>query len=124
MPVFLAQIQGASHISAPGMTLGACAAWLRWQLMGDMTMRKQFVGDDCVLCMRRAARGARRAARGATGRRSRKVCKIVTRVRKRVSPRSTHARLTVQLTVSRFARTRTDLASYTAYNPRPRTKRG
>jgi hypothetical protein len=54
VPVFLAQIQGASHISAPGMTPGACAAWLRWHLMGDTTMRMQFAGDDCVLCMRRS----------------------------------------------------------------------
>jgi hypothetical protein len=53
VPVFLAQIQGASHISAPGMTTGACAAWLRWQLLGDATMRQQFAGDDCVLCKRR-----------------------------------------------------------------------
>jgi pimeloyl-ACP methyl ester carboxylesterase len=52
VPVFLAQIKGASHISAPGMTSGACAAWLRWQLMGDTTMRDQFAGDDCVLCKR------------------------------------------------------------------------
>jgi hypothetical protein len=53
VPVFLAQITGASHISAPGMTLGACAAWLRWQLMGDTTQRAQFAGADCTLCMRR-----------------------------------------------------------------------
>ena len=52
VPVFLAQITGASHISAPGMTTGACAAWLRWHLMGDATMRQQFAGDDCVLCKR------------------------------------------------------------------------
>jgi hypothetical protein len=52
VPVFLAQIQGASHITAPGMTLGACAAWLRWQLMGDTTMAANFVGDDCTLCKR------------------------------------------------------------------------
>jgi hypothetical protein len=51
-PVFLTQIQGASHITAPGMTSGACAAWLRWHLMGDTTMRMQFAGDDCVLCKR------------------------------------------------------------------------
>lgn len=53
VPVFLAQIQGASHITAPGMTLGACAAWLRWRLMGDESMKAQFVGPDCALCMRR-----------------------------------------------------------------------
>ncbi|HMI89884.1 MAG TPA: hypothetical protein VK509_00910 [Polyangiales bacterium] len=53
VPVFLAQITGASHISAPGMTLGACAAWLRWHLMDDTTQRAQFVGPDCTLCMRR-----------------------------------------------------------------------
>jgi hypothetical protein len=32
--------------------LGACAAWLRWQLAEDTTMRMQFAGDDCVLCKR------------------------------------------------------------------------
>jgi hypothetical protein len=53
VPVFLAQIQGASHISAPGMTLGACAAWLRWHLMGDASMKTNFIGADCTLCMRR-----------------------------------------------------------------------
>jgi pimeloyl-ACP methyl ester carboxylesterase len=52
VPVFLAQITGASHITAPGMTLGACAAWLRWRLMDDTTMRTQFAGADCVLCKR------------------------------------------------------------------------
>jgi hypothetical protein len=53
VPVFLAQITGASHISAPGMTLGACAAWLRWHLTGDTTQRAMFAGPDCTLCMRR-----------------------------------------------------------------------
>ena len=52
VPVFLAQITGASHISAPGMTLGACAAWLRWHLMGDTTQRAMFAGPDCTLCKR------------------------------------------------------------------------
>jgi hypothetical protein len=52
VPVFLAQITGASHISAPGMTLGACAAWLRWHLMADTTQRAMFAGDDCTLCTR------------------------------------------------------------------------
>ena len=52
VPVFLAQITGASHITAPGMTLGACAAWLRWRLMDDTTMRAQFAGTDCALCKR------------------------------------------------------------------------
>lgn len=52
VPVFLAQITGASHITAPGMTQGACAAWLRWQLTGDTTMRAFFAGDDCTLCKR------------------------------------------------------------------------
>lgn len=52
VPVFLTQVQGASHITAPGMMLGACAAWLRWQLAEDTTMRMQFAGDDCVLCKR------------------------------------------------------------------------
>jgi hypothetical protein len=52
VPVFLAQIKGASHISAPGMTLGACAAWLRWHLMDDVTQKAQFAGPDCVLCKR------------------------------------------------------------------------
>src|SRR6185436_6921484 len=44
-PVFLVQITGASHISAPGMMNGACAGWLRWYLMHDSTMKKMFVGD-------------------------------------------------------------------------------
>lgn len=52
VPVFLAQIDGASHITAPGMTLGACAAWLRWQLMDDTTQRAMFAGPDCTLCQR------------------------------------------------------------------------
>jgi pimeloyl-ACP methyl ester carboxylesterase len=52
VPVFLAQIKGASHITAPGMTLGACAAWLRWRLMADSTMKTNFVGADCTLCTR------------------------------------------------------------------------
>jgi len=52
VPVFLAQITGASHISAPGMTLGACAAWLRWQLMADTTQRAMFAEPDCTLCKR------------------------------------------------------------------------
>ena len=52
VPVFLAQITGASHITAPGMTLGACAAWLRWHLTGDTTQRAMFAGPDCTLCMR------------------------------------------------------------------------
>jgi predicted dienelactone hydrolase len=51
-PVFLAQIKGASHITAPGMTLGACAAWLRWRLMADTTQAVNFVGPDCTLCKR------------------------------------------------------------------------
>jgi hypothetical protein len=52
VPVFLAQITGASHITAPGMTLGACASWLRWHLMGDTTQRAMFAGPDCTLCKR------------------------------------------------------------------------
>jgi hypothetical protein len=52
VPVFLAQITGASRITAPGMTLGACAAWLRWHLMGDTTQRAMFAGPDCTLCVR------------------------------------------------------------------------
>ena len=53
VPVFLVQIQGASHITAPGMTLGACAGWLRWQLMGDTTMRAMFAPTpSCSLCTR------------------------------------------------------------------------
>lgn len=52
VPVFLAQITGASHITAPGMTLGACAAWLRWRLMLDSTMKSMFDGPDCKLCKR------------------------------------------------------------------------
>jgi hypothetical protein len=52
VPVFLVQVTGASHISAPGMMTGACAGWLRWQLMHDSTMQKMFTGPDCSLCMR------------------------------------------------------------------------
>jgi hypothetical protein len=52
LPVFLTQITGASHISAPGMTTGACAGWLRWRLMGDSTMKAMFAGSDCSLCKR------------------------------------------------------------------------
>lgn len=51
-PVFLVQVTGASHISAPGMMTGACAGWLRWRLMHDSTMKKMFTGSDCSLCMR------------------------------------------------------------------------
>jgi hypothetical protein len=52
VPVFLVQVTGASHISAPGMMTGACAGWLRWWLMHDSTMKKMFTGPDCTLCMR------------------------------------------------------------------------
>jgi hypothetical protein len=52
VPVFLTQITGASHISAPGMTTGACAGWLRWRLMGDSTMKAMFAGTACSLCTR------------------------------------------------------------------------
>jgi predicted dienelactone hydrolase len=52
VPVFLAQITGASHITAPGMTLGACVGWLRWHLMADTTQRAMFAGPDCALCTR------------------------------------------------------------------------
>jgi hypothetical protein len=50
--LFLAQITGASHITAPGMTLGACVGWLRWHLMADTTQRAMFAGPDCALCKR------------------------------------------------------------------------
>jgi pimeloyl-ACP methyl ester carboxylesterase len=53
VPVFLTQITGASHISAPGMTTGACAGWLRWRLLGDSSMKAMFAGPDCSLCKRR-----------------------------------------------------------------------
>ena len=52
VPVFLVQLTGASHISAPGMMSGACAGWLRWHLMHDSTMKKMFTGPDCSLCTR------------------------------------------------------------------------
>jgi hypothetical protein len=53
VPVFLTQVTGASHISAPGMMQGACAGWLRWRLMGDSSMKKMFAGPDCSLCTRK-----------------------------------------------------------------------
>jgi hypothetical protein len=52
VPVFLVQVTGASHISAPGMMNGACAGWLRWHLMHDSTMQAMFAGPNCSLCMR------------------------------------------------------------------------
>jgi hypothetical protein len=53
-------VKGASHLTVassavtdPKMAKGflaATAGWLRWQLAGDGTMKKRFVGPSCDFC--------------------------------------------------------------------------
>jgi hypothetical protein len=60
-PVWYGDVKGASHMTValaavtdPMMAKGFLAAtvgWLRWQLAGDTTMKKLFVGSSCDLCM-------------------------------------------------------------------------
>jgi hypothetical protein len=59
-PVWYGDVKGAGHLTIstgaatdPMMAKGflaATAGWLRWQLMGDQTMKKLFVGSTCDLC--------------------------------------------------------------------------
>ena len=50
---------GASHMTITGAAtdplmakgfLAATAGWLRWQLAGDQTMKRRFVGSACDFC--------------------------------------------------------------------------
>ena len=63
-PVWYGDVVGASHLTVatapatdPKMAKGflaATAAWLRWQLAADTTMKKLFVGPSCDLCSDKA----------------------------------------------------------------------
>lgn len=61
VPAFYGIMKGSVHTSVTTLlNLGdpaimtrlssATTAWLRWQLMGDMTFKATFVGSDCGLC--------------------------------------------------------------------------
>lgn len=54
-PVFYGNFIGGSHlgiITSPIMERirVAVTGWLRWQLMGDTTLKSMFVGDQCAMC--------------------------------------------------------------------------
>jgi hypothetical protein len=58
VPVFYGVTKGAAHMTPTEVgdaairvhQLGAMAGWLRWQLTGDQSQKKTFVGDACTLC--------------------------------------------------------------------------
>ena len=55
VPVAIAHLDGAGHggtyMQPNGGEFGKVAvAWLKWQLKGDRTAEKMFVGSDCGLC--------------------------------------------------------------------------
>jgi hypothetical protein len=52
VPVAYCTIKGGTHATAFLQMHGAVVGWLRWQLAGDMDMKKMFVGPDCELCTR------------------------------------------------------------------------
>jgi dienelactone hydrolase len=53
-PVFYANFPGGhlGILTPPNQDPihAAATAWLRWQLMGDTTLKAQFVGDQCTVC--------------------------------------------------------------------------
>jgi hypothetical protein len=53
VPVAFCSIPGGTHASAFLQMHGAVVGWLRWQLIGDMSMKNMFVGSDCELCTRK-----------------------------------------------------------------------
>jgi hypothetical protein len=53
VPTFFAEQKGANHMSNFLNVNGAVAGWFRWQLAGDLVMKKMFVAPpDCGLCTR------------------------------------------------------------------------
>jgi hypothetical protein len=53
VPTFFAEQKGANHMSNFFNVNGAVAGWFRWQLAGDLVMKKMFVAPpDCGLCTR------------------------------------------------------------------------
>jgi hypothetical protein len=53
VPAFFAEQKGANHMSNFFNVNGAVAGWFRWQLAGDLVMKKMFVAPpDCGLCTR------------------------------------------------------------------------
>jgi hypothetical protein len=59
-PVWYGDVIGAGHLAIADNGIGpdlkkpflaASAAWLRWQLAGDQTMKSLFVGANCGFCM-------------------------------------------------------------------------
>jgi hypothetical protein len=53
VPSFFAEQKGANHMSNFFNVNGAVAGWFRWQLAGDLVMKKMFVAPpDCGLCTR------------------------------------------------------------------------
>jgi hypothetical protein len=52
VPVSFCTINGGTHATAFLQMHGAVVGWLRWQLAGDLAMKKMFVGPDCDLCTR------------------------------------------------------------------------
>lgn len=59
VPVFYANLLGVGHggtYDKPngGQAATAVVAWLNWQLRGDKTAARQFVGSDCGLCTDKA----------------------------------------------------------------------
>jgi hypothetical protein len=54
VPAAYAELAGATHLTALGNAGGfraGATAWARWQLMGDIQARNQFVGPLCGLCV-------------------------------------------------------------------------
>jgi hypothetical protein len=61
VPVFYGSLEGAAHIELTDAVedaddplrlkmIGAVIGWLRWQLAGDESRKRMFVGSDCELC--------------------------------------------------------------------------
>jgi dienelactone hydrolase len=59
VPVFYANLLGVGHGGTywepnGGKAAAAVVAWLEWQLRGDTTAARMFVGKDCTLCTDKA----------------------------------------------------------------------
>jgi hypothetical protein len=59
VPVFFGNILGVGHGGTywepnGGKAAAAVVAWLEWQLRGDKTAARMFVGKDCGLCTDKA----------------------------------------------------------------------
>lgn len=56
MPAFFGYLNGTDQFSvflddaAIGRLSAATTAWLRWPQMHDLSLKPQFVGEDCGLC--------------------------------------------------------------------------